>query len=187
MKTKIYPLTPERWNDFEILFGPRGACAGCWCMFWKLTRKEFEAGKGEPNRLAQKAIVTAAKIPGLIAYVDEQPAGWIAVAPRSVYPGLGRSRILAPLDEMPVWSVPCFFVDKKYRRQGVTVALLITAIEYVKAQGGNILEGYPVEVKTEKAPPVFIYTGTVSAFQEAGFHEAGRRSATRPIMRYSIK
>jgi GNAT superfamily N-acetyltransferase len=187
MKTKIYPLTLERWKDFEILFGPRGACAGCWCMFWKLTRKEFEAGKGEPNRLAQKAIVKADKTPGLIAYVDELPAGWIAVAPRSEYPGLARSRILAPLDEMPVWSVPCFFVDKKCRRHGMTVALLIAAIEYVKAQGGKVVEGYPVEVKTDKVPPVFIYTGTISAFQEAGFHEAGRRAATRPIMRYSIK
>ncbi|KAF0106461.1 MAG: putative acetyltransferase [Anaerolineaceae bacterium] len=184
---KFHPLTPARWDDFERLFGPRGACAGCWCMFWKLTRKEFEAGQGDANRLAQKAIVAAGGTPGLLAYVDGIPAGWIAAAPRSEYPGLARSRVLAPLDDLPVWSAPCFFVDKKYRRQGLTVALLKAAVEYVKSKGGKVVEGYPVEPKTGKAPPVFIYTGTASAFRQAGFVEAGRRSETRPIMRYIIE
>jgi GNAT superfamily N-acetyltransferase len=184
---EIHPLTPDRWDDFEKLFGPRGACAGCWCMFWKLPRKEFEAGQGDSNRLAQKAIVASGRIPGLIAYVDSIPAGWIAVEPRAEYSGLARSRILAPLDEKPVWSVTCFFVDKKYRRQGLTVALLKAAVKYVKSKGGKVVEGYPVETKDEKTSPAFIYTGTMSAFLQAGFTEAGRRSDKRPIMRYVIK
>jgi GNAT superfamily N-acetyltransferase len=183
---KFFPLNPDHWTDFETLFGPRGACAGCWCMFWKQTRKDFEAMRGETNRLAQKAIVDSGIIPGLLAYVDGVPAGWIAVEPRSEYSALARSRVLAPLDETPVWSVPCFFVDKKFRRQGLTVGLLKAALEYVKSKGGKVVEGYPVETKDEKAPPVFIYTGTLSAFKQAGFTEAGRRSATRPIMRYYI-
>jgi hypothetical protein len=50
------------------------------------------------------------------------------------------------------------------------------------------VEGYPVEPRQAgKMPPVFVYTGLVSAFKHAGFKEAGRRSETRPIMRYSIK
>ncbi len=184
--TEFHPLTPDRWGDFETLFGLRGACAGCWCMFWKQTRKDFEAMQGETNWLAQKAIVASGQTPGLLTYVDGVPAGWIAVEPRSEYSALARSRILAPLDETPVWSVPCFFVDKKFRRQGLTVGLLKAAIEYVKLKGGKVVEGYPVETKDEKEPPVFIYTGTLSAFQQAGFSEAGRRSARRPIMRYVI-
>jgi GNAT superfamily N-acetyltransferase len=184
---EICPVTSDRWDDFEKLFGPRGACAGCWCMFWKLPRKEFEAGQGEANRLAQKTIITSGRTPGLIAYVDGVPAGWIAVEPRAAYGGLARSRVLASLDEMPVWSVTCFFVDKKHRHQGLTVALLKAAVEYVKSKGGKVVEGYPIETKEEKAPPVFIYTGVVSAFLQAGFKEAGRRSEKRPIMRTVIK
>jgi GNAT superfamily N-acetyltransferase len=189
MKAQLafFPVTADRWDDFEKLFGPRGACAGCWCMFWKLPRKEFDAGQGEPNRLAQKNIVVSGRTPGLIVYVDGIPAGWIAVELRAEYGGLARSRVLAPLDETPVWSVTCFFVDKKYRRQGLTVALLKAAVKYVKSKGGKVVEGYPVETKDEKAPPVFIYTGTMSAFLQAGFTEAGRRSEKRPIMRYVIK
>jgi GNAT superfamily N-acetyltransferase len=156
-------------------------------MFWKLTRKEFETGQGESHRRAQQVIIASGQIPGLLAYVDGVPAGWIAVEPRAAYSALARSRVLAPLDDQPVWSVPCFFVDKKFRRQGLTVVLLNAAVEYVKSQGGKVVEGYPVATTDQKAPAVFIYTGTVSAFQKAGFVEAGRRSDKRPMMRRVIE
>jgi GNAT superfamily N-acetyltransferase len=184
----IHPLTPDRWDDFEQLFGPRGACAGCWCMYWKLPRKDFTAGQGDQNRLAQKQIVTSGRNPGLLAYKDGFPAGWMAVEPRENYPVLNNSRILKPLDDIPVWSVTCFFVAKKYRSQGLTVALLKAALDHVAKQGGKVVEGYPVEPRAAgKMPPVFVYTGLASAFRQAGFIEAGRRSETRPIMRYSIE
>lgn len=183
-----FPLTPDRWDDFEQLFGPRGACAGCWCVYWKLPRKDFTAGQGDSNRLVQKEIVASGRTPGLLAYVDRIPAGWVAVEPREDYPVLNNSRILKPLDNIPVWSVTCFFVAKMYRNQGLTVALLKAAIDHVAKLGGKVVEGYPVEPREAgKMPPVFVYTGLASAFKQAGFIEAGRRSETRPIMRYSIK
>jgi GNAT superfamily N-acetyltransferase len=89
------------------------------------------------------------------------------------------------VDESDVWSVTCFFVARQARRQGITVELLKAAIEYVRSQGGNIVEGYPVETKQEMPAP-FIYTGTATAFREAGFVEVARRSDTRPIMRFVI-
>jgi GNAT superfamily N-acetyltransferase len=184
----IFPLTAKRWEDFEQLFGPRGACAGCWCMYWKLRRKDYEAGKGESNRAAQKEIVTAGRMPGLLAYVESIPAGWVAVEPRENYPVLNNSRILQPLDDRPVWSVTCFFVDKRYRNQGLTVALLRAAVDFVTGQGGKVVEGYPVEPQDgKKTAPVFVYTGLASAFKQAGFVEAGRRSERRPIMRCYIE
>src|SRR5512137_1004499 len=176
-KTEFFPLTLDRWEDFELLFGPRGACAGCWCMFWKLSRKEFEAGQGIRNRLAQKSIVDSDCVPGLLAYVEGKPAGWVAVEPRDKYPGLARSRVLKPLDDTPVWSVTCFFVDKKFREQGLTIRLLESAVAYVRSKGGTIVEGYPVEPRENgKMSPAFVYTGLASAFVQAGFKEAGRRS-----------
>ena len=185
--TDIYPLTADHWGDFEQLFGSRGACAGCWCMYWKLPRKDFTAGQGEKNRLAQKRIVASGRTPGLLACVDGIPAGWVAVEPRENYPVLNNSRILKPLDEFPVWSVTCFFVARKNRNQGLTVSLLKAAIEFVAKQGGKMVEGYPVEPRQAGTmPPAFVYTGLASAFTQAGFTEAGRRSGTRPIMRFPI-
>lgn len=157
-------------------------------MYWKLPRRAFDAGKYEGNRLAQKAIVAAGGTPGLLAYVEGNPAGWCAVEPREHYPGLARSRILSPIDTSPVWSITCFFIDKSARRQGLSIALLRAVVDFVSDQGGRIVEGYPTEPRPgTKITPAFVYTGLASAFRKAGFKEVGRRSETRPIMRFQIR
>lgn len=179
------PLTPDLWTDFERLFGPRGACAGCWCTFWKLRGKVYEENTGEPARQMQKSLVESGTVPGLLAFHDDEPVGWIAVEPRSAYAKLAHSRILKQVDNAGAWSVTCFFVAKQARRQGLTVALLKAAVEYVREQGGKIIEGYPVDADRD-LPDVFIYHGTVAAFHKAGFVEVARRSETRPIMRFFI-
>lgn len=187
MKLEFHPLSPKRWQDFETLFGPNGACGGCWCLFWKKPRKQFHADAYDRNRLDQKHLVEEGSIPGIIAYVNGEPVGWCAVEPRENYPALERSRILKPVDDERVWSVTCFFVSRKFRRQGITVALLKEAESYISSRGGKIIEGYPVEVTGGKSADAFIYTGTASAYIRAGFVEVARRSPTRPIFRYTIK
>lgn len=183
---KFHPLIPERWTDLEKLFGEHGACGGCWCMWWRLKRSEFEQQKGEGNRRALKKMVDSGEIPGILAYANDQPIAWCSVAPREAYPTLERSRTLKRVDDEPVWSVVCFFVAKSFRRKGVNGRLVRAAIEYVRKQGGKILEGYPIEPKKEKIPDTFAYTGLASTFRKAGFVEVLRRSETRPIMRYVI-
>ena len=181
--TIFHPLTPERWPDFEKLFGPRGACGGCWCMYWRLTRAQFTEQQGELNHHNIKALVDSGDIPGILAYSSDEPVGWCSIAPCEEFPTLGRSRILKPVDDQPVWSVVCFFVARNQRRKGLTVDLLKAAVDFASSNGARIVEGYPVEPKTGKAPDVFIYTGVLSAFIQAGFTEVLRRSETRPIMR----
>ena len=183
---KFVPVTRSRWPDLEKLFGERGACGGCWCMAWRLRRKDWEAGKGAGNRRAFKGIVESGEKPGILAYQGRDPVAWCAVAPRDAYPVLARSRVLKPIDEQPVWSVSCLFVLKPYRRQGLSVGLLKEAATFAARQGARIVEGYPVQPTMEKTPDPFIWTGTPSAFLRAGFTEVLRRSKTRPIMRYVI-
>ena len=184
---EFHPLTPKRWPDFEGLFGARGACGGCWCMYWRLTYSEFEREKGSGNRRSIKAIVESGGIPGILAYHRQGAIGWCAVAPRDSIPRLDRSRILKRIDESPVWSITCFFVDKSHRNRELTVQLLEAVTEYVREQGGKILEGYPVEPKKDRMPDPFAYTGLASAFRKAGFTECARRSETRPIMRIRLQ
>jgi len=181
---EFYRLMPQRWADFEELFGPRGATGGCWCMWWRLTGKEFNAQKGEGSRRAMKAIVDSGRVPGILAYHEGHPVGWCSVAPREEFPRLGRSRILKPVDNEPVWSVVCFFIAKSYRRRGVARRLLQAALEYVRDCGDRIVEGYPVEPKKSGIPDLFAYHGLASMFRSAGFKEVARRSETRPIVRY---
>ena len=179
-------LTPKRWADFEDLFGPHGATGGCWCMWWRLTQKEFDAQKGERNRRAMKAIVDSGRVPGILAYHEGRAVGWCSVAPREEFPRLERSRLLKPVDGQRVWSVVCFFVAKEYRRRGVAKRLLKAAVEHVRAHGGSILEGYAVEPKAGKMPDLFAYHGPASLYKSVGFKEVARRSEIRPIMRFLV-
>jgi hypothetical protein len=137
---EFHPLTSGRWTDLEKLFGPRGACGGCWCMWWRLSRSQFMRQRGEENKKALKNIVDSGNIPGIIAYLKEQPIGWCAVAPREAYSSLERSRLLKRVDDKPVWSVVCFFVAKPFRHKGLTVRLLEAAVDYVRSNKGAILE-----------------------------------------------
>ena len=183
---RIEPVTPDRWRDFETLMGPRGASGGCWCMLWRAGRAEWEAGKGEGNRAAIKAVIESGEVPGLLAYDGQEAVGWCSVAPRAAFPGLARSRILKPVDATPVWSVTCFFIRRSHRGRGVSVALLDGACALAKARGATVVEGYPVEPASERYPVVYAWTGFADAFRQAGFTECARRSDTRPIMRKSL-
>ncbi len=184
---KFHPLSPERWNDFEKLFGEKGACGGCWCMWWRLKKKDYDAQKGEGNRKAIKLIVSSGRVPGILAYLEELPVGWCSVAPREEFIRLESSKILKPVDHKSVWSIVCLFVNKAYRRKGVSTRLLTAAVEYVRGRGGKIVEGYAVEPKKEKMPDAFAFHGLAAAYRQAGFNEVARRSETRPIMRYFIE
>ena len=187
LELSFHPLTVDQWDDFVSLFGERGACGGCWCMLWRLSRKQFESQKGEANKRAMKAIVDSGEVPGLLAYYNTQAIGWCAIAPRSSFPALSRSRILQPIDDRPCWSLACLFIDKSYRKKGVSMELLRAAADYAKSRGAELVEGYPVEPKSEKdIPPAFAWTGIPEAFIRAGFREVARHSPTRPIMRLEL-
>lgn len=155
-------------------------------MFWRLPRKQFDAGKGTANKKALKRIVSAGQEPGVIGYSGKEPIAWCAVAPRDVYIALERSRILKPVDDQPVWSVSCLFIKKPYRRQGVSAQSLKAAVAFAVSQGATIIEGYPVEPSMSNTPDPFLWNGTAAAFIAAGFKEVARRSNSRPIMRREI-
>jgi GNAT superfamily N-acetyltransferase len=183
----VRPLTPERWPDLERLFGARGACGGCWCMWWRLRRSEFQQRKGGANKRAFRRIVEKNATPGILAYEGREPIGWCAIEPREHYAALARSRTLKPVDDRPVWSVTCFFIARSARRQGLSVKLLTAALMHAGRHGARIVEGYPVEPRKDAMPDAFAWTGFAAAFRQAGFREVARRSATRPIMRIELR
>ena len=183
----FYPLTASRWSDLEQLFGNHGANGGCWCIWWKLSSKDFYENKGEGNKTALKRLVDAGEFLGILAYLEGKAIGWCAFGPRQGYPRLKRSKLLAPVDERSVWSIVCFFVEKKYRKKGIMTGLIRAAIDFAAKQGAKIIEAYPIDLKTHKSPDDFLYTGLYSTFQKVGFSEIVRRSETRPIMRFMIE
>ncbi len=178
----FHAATPDRWPDVEALFGESGACAGCWCQFFRLPNAEFRAGLGAANRAAFRRSVKRGEVPGVLAYAGDQPVGWAAVEPRARFKRLASSRILPVVDERPTWSVPCFFVPRGWRSRGVARGLLAAAVAHARARGAPAVEGYPVDSKRKLDAPS-LYHGAFSTFVKAGFTEVARKTKTRPVMK----
>ncbi|SIO34654.1 Acetyltransferase (GNAT) family protein [Rhodovulum sp. ES.010] len=176
-------IGPATWPTFEAVMGANGGCGGCWCMLWRRTAKEMEASKGDGNRRAMRKIFEDGAVPGLVAMSGDAPAGWIQIDRRAAFPRLASSRVLKPVDDEDVWSVSCFFIEKRFRRQGLSRRLLRAAVDWAGSQGAPVVEGYPIDTPRAKYPPVYAWTGFAQAFRDAGFVEVARRSETRPIMR----
>ncbi len=183
---KTYPLTPRRWSHLEELFGPNGACEGCWCMWWRLRNSEFGKQTASQHKRGLKTIVQSGRRPGILAYVGGKPVGWVSIEPRECFPGLDHSRVLKRVDDQPVWSITCFFIAKGYRRKGLMVPLLRAAVDYARQNGANIVEGYPVDPGDTGMADSAGYTGLVSAFRTAGFEEVARPDDRHHIMRSHV-
>jgi ribosomal protein S18 acetylase RimI-like enzyme len=182
---EIHPVTPERWGDLAGLAGERGFTSGCWCMWWRVTSKEFDERHGDGLRRDLHRLVEAGPEPGLLAYVDGVPAGWVAVAPRDEYPRLDRSPKLRRVDDRPVWSITCFTIDRRHRRRGVAGALLDAAVDFARERGAELVEAYPIDTAGRRRSSADLYTGTLAMFERAGFEEVARRGG-RPIVRRTV-
>jgi GNAT superfamily N-acetyltransferase len=180
------PVTMREWPDLQKLFGPNGADGGCWCMWWRIKRSEFDRNHGEPNRRAMEAIIRSGEVPGLLAYLESEPIGWCSVAPREAFPVLDRSWVLKRVDDQPVWSIVCFYVARKYRRCGLNRLLIEAAVDYARSRGASIVEAYPVDPETSPVNPGEAFTGLIATFREAGFKEVARRSKRRAVLRLCI-
>lgn len=187
MALEFQPLTPDRWDDLERLFGPRGAHSGCWCMWWRCSRREFEKNGNAGNRAAFRRLVERRVPTGILAYADGLPVGWCSVAPRDTYPSLLRSRTLRPIDDRPAWSVVCFFVARQWRGMGVARKLAKAAVDHVREQGGDLLEAYPTDPRGRRLEAVSSYMGTPEILRPAGFRECARPSEARIVMRKGIR
>lgn len=188
-KSKLFfqPLTPATWNDFVELFGKSGACGGCWCMWWRQTRAEFDRGHGDRNKRAMKKIVDGGDVPGVLAYSDGGPVGWCSIAPREQFGSVERSRVLKRLDDKPVWSLVCLFVHRDYRGKGVASALVEAALDHARSLGATMVESYPTDPRGRTLEAVSSFMGTPSLFEKAGFKVCARPSKVRVIMRRALR
>ena len=184
---EFHPLTPDRWDHFEDLFGERGAYGGCWCMWWRKTRRQFEQDGNEGNRADMRSLVEQGLVPGMLAYKRERAIGWCSIAPREQFGSLERSPVLRRLDDEPVWSLVCLFVEDEFRREGVAEALVAAALEYAIDQGAEIVEAYPTTSGSADLPPVTSYMGFAPLFERLGFEVCAQPSQSKLVMRFSAR
>ena len=183
----IEPLNKDNWTKFVQLFGEKGACGNCWCMYYRLGKDDFAKGKIDGgNKEAMYNLAMENCPTGILGFYEGQPIAWCAFAPREHFMKLEKSRVHKRIDNKPVWSIPCFFIDKRYRRQGVSVELLKGVIKYAKEKGIKIIEAYPTIPTKGSLPDSFAWIGLFKSFERAGFEIVDRTSKNRPMVRYYI-
>jgi GNAT superfamily N-acetyltransferase len=189
-RVSVKPLTSARFGDLTSLFMQGGDPKWCWCMYYRRRGADWASDPRE-NRTALRKLAGRSLAPGLVAYVDKQAVGWVGLAPRDEYERLESSKVLARVDDTPVWSIVCFVVGAKSRGQGVARELLRAAIEYARRRGAKVLEAYPVSDTRGRIRAADAYHGSQSMFEKEGFEVVEVRqwnnaSPVRPIMRLSL-
>jgi GNAT superfamily N-acetyltransferase len=185
-ETRVEPVAPDRWADLEDLFGPeRGACSGCWCMWFRLGRADWRAAGASGRKAALRLLVERGPPPGVLAYAGRLAVGWCAVGPRGEQPEIERSRISAPIDARPAFAITCFYMRPRWRRKGLMRPLVEGAVALARARGGALIEAYPDDPGPGKGP-TGRFRGLAPAFRAAGFVEVARRSPIRPILRLEL-
>jgi GNAT superfamily N-acetyltransferase len=151
-------------------------------MYWRIGAAYRTKPRGR-NKEAFREVVSRGPPPGLLAFDGDVAVGWCQLTPRDTLPWLDRAWRLRRVDDVPVWSLSCFYVRKGYRKRGVTSALIMAALKAAKSAGAPALEAYPLDADLT---PSASSTGYASTFARAGFKTVARRVPPRPIMRYDL-
>ena len=176
------------WDALSTVFGTKGDPAGCWCQYFKLSGGEW---RGTDVATCESALREQARRdpgPGLIGYAGDEPVGWIGVEPRTAYPRLRTTRVVArgsteSPDDPTVWAVTCFVVRVGFRRRGIGSALLRAAIEHASTSGARVVEGYPIDTAERKPSAADLYHGALTSFLAAGFEIVSRPQPGRAVVR----
>jgi GNAT superfamily N-acetyltransferase len=174
MGIEVRPAT-GRWDDFASFMVPRKPGGrGCICMAYR------NSSLDTAGRIAHmRALCQGPPGPGVLAYVDDEVAGWCSVAPKSTYRALVNSRTIPHVRDEDAWSVICFVVRPGFRRRGLMHQLLDGAVAHAHAMGATALEGYPVEPAAERVDQTSGYVGTVRLFEAHGFRRVGPAAGRR--------
>ena len=179
---RIVPLTLDLWPALTDLFDTKGPCSRCWCMYWRIG-PAYRRKAPETNRAAFRAIVRDGPPPGLIALSGDEAVGWCQVTQRDAVPWIDRVRKFRRVDDVPVWSISCFYIRIGQRRRGLTAALIAAAAERAKNAKAPALEAYPLDADLT---PSSSSTGYLTTYLRAGFRVVARHLAVQPMVRLDL-
>ena len=184
----VLPLTPDRIGDFETLFGPSGACYGCWCTYFRLKPKLRQTMTTNEKHEFMTGRIRRGPPPGLLAYKEGKPVGWMQIGPRADIPEWNNAnRATTPMNDAPaddplVWAISCFFFTSKERGKGLSHRLVSEGVRFAQTNGARMLEASPMD-RAKQAKSIGLYVGSTTVFEKAGFIEVARRKEGRPLMR----
>ena len=189
MNIRFEELRPDLWPVVERLFGPNGACDGCWFMWWRAeSRRAWNEMKGARAKETFKNLIQKGKVHGTLAFAGDEPVGWCSFGPRSDFPSLENVRVYKHNDTGDVWSVNCFFIPREWRGKGLSRWLLKASVKALRKRGVKIVEGFPVTTTKDgrRLGAIFAYTGPLKIFEELGFKTVQATNPLKPLVRLEL-
>jgi len=192
----IVPANEASWEDLQAVLGTRGDPSRCQCQRYTMQPRESWASVGAEELAVRLRTQTDCAHPesgttsGLVAYLDGEPVGWCAVAPRTAYPRLLRSTRVPwagraeDKTDVGVWAVTCFVTRAGFQRRGISRALARATVDFARQRGARALEGYPMI--TQPGQEIIsgeLHVGSRSIFEAAGFKEVSHPTLRRVVMR----
>lgn len=181
-------LTTNTWKDFEELFQKhKGVRGGCWCTYHQLASSEYNKLSREERKEYHRKRVEEGVATGLVLYLDKTPIGWCQFGRGDAFEQLNRNQAYQKLEEdkqaTADWRITCIFVDKDYRKSGLSSLILSKTMEMIRDLGGGMVEAFPFDLKGSDKPN---YNGSVSMFQREGFEKVARLGKNIELMRKNI-
>ena len=164
------PLAPETWDAFaDLAERHNGVFGGCWCT-WFHTMNAEKTRDADDNRALKQRLVEEGRAHAALVFDGEVAVGWCEYGACQELPNINhRKQYEAERDELPDYRLTCFFIDKRYRRQGVSAVALRGALDLIAQAGGGVVEAYPQDTGGKQITASFLYNGTRSLFEQAGF------------------
>ena len=181
----VKPLTPETWDAFaRMAERHNGVFGGCWCTWFQTMPAEKERTY-EGNRSLKQRLVDEGRAHAALVFDGDEAVAWCEYGAPEELPNIyHRKQYDAELDVLPDYRVTCIFVDKKYRRSGLTEVALRGALELISQAGGGVVEGYPHDAGGAKIS--VLYNGTRALFERAGFTYVRPKGQRNCVMRRTV-
>jgi len=184
----VRALTPETWDAFAALVERHnGIFGGCWCIYFHPDCAERGQG-ADANRALKRSLVEEGKAHAALVFDGDRAVGWCEYGTPDELPNIHhRKNYEAGLEQPPDYRLTCIFVDKAYRRNGISDLALHGALDLITQAGGGIVEGYPQDLHDGKRiNNSFLYNGTRTLYERAGFTYVKSKGKGHTVMRRTV-
>jgi len=151
----------------DIAFCDNPTWSWCYCNHYHLLDKEIEVIKSkDESRTCLIKRINDEKHNGFMAFIDNEPVGWINTDKKENYARLMNDPQIAYDTDKTIASIVCFIVAKDYRGKGIATRLLNEAYTYYEKEGYDLVEAYPMSAPKNQAEN---YHGPLGMYMSNGF------------------
>jgi GNAT superfamily N-acetyltransferase len=181
----VRALSPETWEAFaDMVERHNGVFGGCWCTYFQTMASEKTYDRAS-NRDLKERLVREGRAHASLVFDGAEAVAWAEYGSCAELPNIyHRKQYDEETEDYPDYRITCIFVDKRYRRRGVTALALQGALDLIAQAGGGVVEGYPHDPQGKRV--AVLYNGTRQLFEREGFEYLRPKGQRNTVMRKTV-